>query len=151
MKIKIKKLESAAILLLIVCAVFMTMCENKNETISIVGTWKVKTQSVSGELQNVNSIPDNASYSDISLAIPNNTGGNISGNTFYNSIYADFEIKENQQQINFKNYAGTRIAEDDLGFSFGENLRSTVNFNISDSELIFKDSQNKTVIIFIHK
>lgn len=85
---------------------------------------------------------------DISIVIPDSTKGHINGNTFFNSIEANFEMKK-EQQINFKNYGGTRIAEDNWGASFRENLLNTVEFNLSNDELFFIDSQNQTVIVFI--
>ena len=149
-----KKIVSFAAILLILAGSFS--CQkggNHNDKMNrefINTTWKVKAQSVSGELQNIASIPDDAIYADISLVIPNSTKGNITGNTFYNSIYAYFEIKENQQII-FKNYGGTRLAEDKWGMSFGDNLRNAVKFNISNKELQFIDSQNSSIIIMIKK
>jgi hypothetical protein len=142
-----KTLGFTAILLMLAGAF---ACGKEDEKEIINATWKVKAQRISGELQNINSIPENAIYSDISLVIPNATKGNITGNTFYNSICVSFEIKENQQ-ISFKDYGGTRIAEDKWGMPFGDHLRSTVRFDISNQELQFIDSQNNIIIIFIKK
>jgi len=125
-------------------------CEKENhlDKQEISGYWKVFKQNISGEFESSTTPPGNAIYTDISIVIPDTTKGNISGNTFFNSIEADFEI-EKEQQINFKNYGGTRIAEDNWGASFRENLLNTVEFNISKDELFFIDSQNQTVIVFI--
>ena len=146
-------LKTAAILLLLAGSLSCEKGENNNDELYkefINATWKVKAQRISGELQNINSIPDNALYSDISLVIPDDTKGNINGNTFYNPIYVYFEITENRR-ISFKNYGGTRIAEDNLGMPFGDNLCSTVKFDISNKELQFMNIQNSPIIIFIKK
>ncbi|MDR0612044.1 MAG: hypothetical protein LBG45_00880 [Dysgonamonadaceae bacterium] len=119
---------------------------NSNKT----SDWKVKSLNLSGELANISSPPAKALYPDISILIPDTVKGNITGNTFLNYIWVDFEIKGNQQ-INFKNYGGSRIAEDNWGRAFEDNLRNTVKFNISNNELVFKDSLDKPVIVFIPK
>jgi hypothetical protein len=148
-----KILSFAAILLVLTSAFTCGKEENNSDEINkefINATWKVKAESISGELQNIASIPDGAIYADISLVIPNSTKGNITGNTFYNSIYAYFEIKENQQII-LKNYGGTRLAEDKWGMSFGDNLRNAVKFDFLNEELRFFDTQNNVIIIFTNK
>jgi hypothetical protein len=116
----------------------------------IQGLWKVKSQNILGEWINIILPPEDALYSDISIQIPDTVKGYINGNTFYNYIWTEFEINE-KQQISFKNYGGSRIAENDFGRSFEENLLNAVKFNISQNELIFMDSQNEPIIIFIHK
>ena len=112
--------------------------------------WKVKSLNLSGELANITSPPKIARYPDMSIQIPDTVKGCIISNTFRNEIWADFEIKGNEQ-INFKNYESTLDGEDDWGLAFKNNLQNTVKFNISNNELIFKDSLDKPVIIFIPK
>ena len=112
--------------------------------------WKVKSLNRSGELANI-SFPKIVSYPDISIQIPDTIKGCITGNTFRNDIEADFEIKGNER-INFKSYYNlTRDGEDEWGIAFKDNLLNTVKFNISNNELVFKDSLDKPVIIFIPK
>ena len=112
--------------------------------------WKVKSLNLSGELANITSPPKIAHYPDMSIQIPDTVKGCIISNTFRNEIWADFEIKGNEQ-INFKNYESTLDGEDDWGIAFKNNLQNTVKFNISNNELVFKDSLDKPVIIFIPK
>ena len=136
-------------------------CEKEDLSLkkSINGTWKVSKLNISGELQSIIAPSDSiiapsgnayytVHYTNISILIPDTTKGHISGNTFRNTIGMQFEIKEDQQ-ISFKNYGGTRLAEDDWGMSFGENLRNTVKFRISNDELFFIDSRNQSIIVFI--
>ena len=95
-------------------------------------------------------LPEDASYSDISITIPDATQGQIEGNTFVNTIGIEFEIKENQQ-ISFKNYGGTRIGEDEWGMAFRDHIMfNVVKFQISNDELKFIDSLNHPVIVFIN-
>ena len=118
----------------------------------LAGNWKVKSLNLSGELANV-SPPEIAFYPGISIQIPNTITGpvHVNGCTFRNHIWVTFEIKGNQQ-INFKNYGGTRSAEDVWGNAFGDNLRNTVKFKIIDhNELILIDSQDKPTIVFIRQ
>ena len=117
----------------------------------ISGMWKVKAISISGELTNIVSLPDNAHYPNISITIPDATQGTINGNTFCNTIWIDFEIKEHQQ-ISFKNYGGTRSGEDDWGMAFRDHIMfNVVKFDISNYELQFSDLQNNPVIVFINR
>ena len=121
---------------------------NRNHKIA---KWKVKSLNLSGELANVTSPPKITLYPDMSIQIPDTVKGCIVANTFRNDIWVNFEIKGNEQ-INFKNYYNvTRDEEDNWGLAFEDNLRNTVKFNISNNELIFKDSLDKPVIIFIPK
>ena len=119
---------------------------NSNKT----ADWKVKSLNLSGKLANIIFPPENALYPDISIQIPDTVKGDITCNTFRNYIWVAFEIKGNEQ-INFKDYGGTGSVEDDWGLAFKNNLRNTAKFNISNNELIFKDSLDKPVIIFIPK
>ena len=119
----------------------------------LAGNWKVKSQNLAGEPIIIISPPGNAHYPDISIQIPNTIQGpvRITGNTFYNSIVANLEIKDNQQ-INFNGYDGTKVGEDDRSLAFKDNLLNTVKFRIRDNnELIFLDSQDKPTIVFIRK
>ena len=115
-----------------------------------ISNWKVKSQNLAGKLANIISPPKVALYPDISIQIPDTIKGRIIGNTFRNEIWADFEIK-GDEQINFKGYGGTKVGEDEWGIAFKNNLLNTVKFNISNNELVFKDSLDKPVIIFIPK
>jgi len=124
-------------------------------TNNIRGIWEVKAISISGELTNIDLLPDNRG---ISITIPNTTQGYIIGNTFVNKIDFEFEIRENQQ-ISFKNYGSTRSAEDDRGAAFRDHIMfNVVQFKISNSvawwlggkELHFIDSQDNSVIVFIN-
>ena len=100
--------------------------ESTNGTPNISGTWKVKKISISGELKNV--VPsDDASYSAITIKLPETTQGYISGNTFINTINIEFEIKEDRQII-LKNYDGTRRAEDEWGWAFKSHIMSERSF-----------------------
>ena len=120
--------------------------ENEN---NINGVWKVKALSISDELTNIDTLPEDAPYSDISILIPDTRQEYIKGNTVYNSFTVEFEIKEHQQ-ISFKNLV-MRPPAGELGEAFKENMLNTLKFNISNNELIFIDVQNKPVIIFIKK
>ena len=151
MKIKKSKQHVFFLLLLPLCVVVLGAgCENEEFSLkqSINGSWKVSKQIISGELESIVIHPENANYTDILIVIPDTLKGYINGNTFRNSIWVDFEIKE-KQQIKFKNYGGTRIVEDDWGASFRENLLNSVRFSLSNDELFFIDSLNQTVIVFI--
>jgi len=124
---------------------------NKPENPQINGVWEVKAISVSGELTNIGSPPNDAPYPNISITIPNTTQGYIDGNTFINWIGFDFEIKE-YQQISFKNYGGSRSGEDDWGRAFQDHIMfNVVKFKVSNNELHFIDSQNNSVIVFINR
>jgi hypothetical protein len=109
---------------------------------------------MSGELTTIN-LPINPPSPlgrfapNIVMLIPDTTQGEARGCTFYNTFSTGFEIKEHQQ-IKFKGYASTRSAEDDCGWAFKENLFSTVKFQISNNELIFMDSLNNPLIVFIN-
>jgi len=67
------------------------------EILDVAGTWNVKAINLSGELTDIASVPDNASYSSISIEIPDTKQGYIEGNTFYNKIEFEFERNEGQQ------------------------------------------------------
>lgn len=131
---------------------FAFTCENEksSDRQSISGSWKVFKQNISGELESIIAPLNNALYTDISIVTPDTTKGSISGNTFFNYIWAQFEIKD-EEQISFENYGGSRIMEDDWGWSFRENLLSTIKFKMSNDKLFFINSQNEPVIIFIKK
>lgn len=153
MKSKILKISIINLLLLSLFVVLIGAgCEDENisEDPNLIGSWQIYKQSISGELESCIDLPDNAHFPDISIVVSDTTKGIISGNTFYNTIGVDFEIKD-EQQINFKNYGGTRLAEDDCGLSFGENLRNTVRFDFSKDELLFIDSDEKTIIVLKKK
>ncbi|HPM11412.1 MAG TPA: hypothetical protein PK941_13330 [Paludibacter sp.] len=121
----------------------------KEEDSAINGNWVVKAISISGELTNIGAPPDNASYSNISITIPDTTLGSINGNTFMNQIWVSFEIKEHKH-ISFKDYGGSRCAEDSWGIAFADHIRSTIKkFDVSNSELHLIDSLDNTVILFI--
>ena len=123
------------------------------EFVRISGIWRVKALSISGELTNIGSPPDNAYYSDISIEIPNATQGYIDGHTFVNTIGFEFEIKEHQRISLAKNglFDGTRIAEDNFGMAFRDHIMfNVVKFYLSDNELQFVDSQDNPVIVFIN-
>ncbi|MDR1122320.1 MAG: hypothetical protein LBM08_15600 [Dysgonamonadaceae bacterium] len=118
---------------------------------AISGIWEVNTISISGELTNIGSPPENASYSNISIEIPDATQAGIGGHTFYNTIWIELEIAEHQQ-INIKSYGGSRIAEDEWGMAFRDHIMfNVVKFDISNNELKFMDSQNNPVIVFTKK
>jgi hypothetical protein len=118
---------------------------------AINGTWEVKMISISGELTNIGSPPENASYSNILITISTMQEQIVGeGHTFYNTIGFTFEIKEHQQ-ISFITYGGTRIAEDEWGRAFSDHIRYVVKFDILNNELKFMDSQNNPIIIFIKK
>jgi hypothetical protein len=135
--------------LLITTACDKTKATPNGDTPSISGTWEVKAIRISDELTTIDSPPDNAHFSNISIIIPNVTQGHITGNTFKNSIGFHFEIKE-QQQILFKNYGGTRLAEDSWGRGFADQISfNVVKFDISNNELQFIDSLDNIVILFI--
>ncbi len=150
---KTKKLRSITIILLLlpVCVVILgTGCEEENLSLkkTINGSWRLSKQIISGELESIVVPPENANYTDISIAVPDTTSGVIIGHTFYNTFGVQFEIKE-ERIVNLKNFIATRIAEDDWGRSFQENMLNTVKFSLSNDELFFINSQNQTVIVFI--
>ena len=127
-------------------------CYNENgDSEDISGVWEVKAISISGELTYLVSPPDEALYPNILITIPDATQGYIEGNTFYNTIGMEFEIMEHQQ-ISFKSYGGSRIAEDDWGMAFRDHIMFNVlKFDISNNVLKFIDSQNNIVIVFINR
>ena len=127
-------------------------CEDENisEEHSLIGSWQIDTQNISGELKSCINPPENALFPDISIVVPDTTKGLITGNTFYNTFGVGFEIKD-KQHIEFENHLATRIAEDDCGSSFGENLRSTVRFDFSKDKLLFIDSDEQIIIVFKKK
>lgn len=158
MKTRIKKILkfTVRILCLVLTILLITTACDKTEatpnggTPSISGIWEVKAISISNELTNIGSPPENAGYSNISITIPDTTHGLISGNTFYNTIWFSFEIKEHQRII-LKNYGGTRIAEDSWGQDFRDHMMfNVVKFDISNNELQFIDPLDNTVILFIN-
>ena len=153
MKSKILKLSFIYLLLLPLFVVLIGAgCEDENisEDPNLIGSWQIYKQSISGELKSCIDPPENTLFPDISIVVPDTTKGLITGNTFYNTIWVDFEIKD-VQQINFKNYGGTRLAEDDCGSSFGKNLRNTVRFDFSKDKLLFIDSDKQIIMILIKK
>ncbi|MDR1561867.1 MAG: hypothetical protein LBS54_02110 [Dysgonamonadaceae bacterium] len=125
---------------------------SEQETLSAInGIWEITMIRISDELTTIGSSPDNdAIFPNISIAIPKNTQGEIAGNTFYNKIGFQFEMKEHQQ-ISFKNYGGTRIAEDNWGMAFSDHIMRVTKFEISNYELTFMDSQDNPLIVFIKK
>jgi hypothetical protein len=123
----------------------------KEDASSISGIWKVKALSISGELTNIGSPPDDVSNPNISIEIPDTAQGTIYGHTFRNAISIEFEIGEHQQ-ISFTNYGSTRSVEDEWGTAFSHIMsKSVVKFEISNNELTFADSQNNPIIIFLKK
>jgi len=119
------------------------------QTPDISGIWKVQKISISGELKNVVS-PDNASYSAITIEIPETTQGYMGGHTFQNTMGFEFKIKEDRQII-LKHYGGSRGEEDKWGYAFQDHIMFNVRkFDISkNNELIFMDSQNNPLIVFV--
>ena len=136
------------IVFLVLSALMGTGCDDEDITqeLNLRGSWQVYKQIVSGELKDCIDLPEGALFPDISIVVPDTTKGIISGNTFYNRIGVDFEIGD-KQQIDFKNYGGTRIAEDDYGLSLGENLRNTVRFDFLKEDLLFIDSDERIIIV----
>jgi len=125
---------------------FLISCENKNpDGQSISRSWEVSKQYVSGELKSIITPPNEAIYTDISIVIPVTKDGTINVNTFFNSTWVDFEIKD-EQQIFFKNYGDSRLPEDEYGVAFRENLLNTVKFEILNDKLLFINSQGHTII-----
>lgn len=121
------------------------------ETPSPYGNWEVKAISISNELTILDSVSNDAVYSKISITIPDTTQGNISGNTFMNTIWIGYEIRENQQII-FNTYSGTRIAEEPWGMAFKDHIMfNVVKFNTSNNELQFIDSLDNPVIVFVNR
>ena len=152
MKIRFKKSFGFTVIItlcLSIATLFIVIGCEKPGTSSISGIWKVKAINISGELTNIGPPPDNASYPNISIEIPEETEGSIEGHTFYNTIGFSFEIRENQQ-ISCKDYGGTRSAEDEWGGAFGDHIMfHVVRFNISSNELKFLDSNDEPIIIFV--
>jgi hypothetical protein len=121
-------------------------CEKKNpDEKSINRSWEVSRQYVSGELKSIIAPPNEAIHTGISIVIPITNGGTVNVNTFFNSTWVDFEIK-NEQQISFKNYGDSRLPEDENGVAFRENLLNTVKFEILTDKLLFINSQGQTII-----
>lgn len=150
---KSKKLKLLAIFLLLLpfCSALLGVgCEDEELPLKQVinGSWRVSKQNISGELKGIVAPPENALYTDILIVIPDTTIGVITGHTFYNTFGVQFKRKE-ERQISLKNFLATRIAENDWGRSFQENMLNAVKFSISNDELLFIDSQNQTVIVFI--
>ena len=122
--------------------------------------WQVKTLSISGELTNIiERLESDIFYRNIRLrfnAKEEDTSGytlkeGTSGYTFQNYFIVDYDIQENQQ-ISFESYSasGTNRVEDYWGIAFKENLLNTVKYEISENrELIFFDSDNNLIIVFI--
>lgn len=151
MKLKRIKFHTIFLFLLPLCLVFLGAgCDDEGLSLkhSINGSWKVSKQVISVELEGVVAPPENALYFDISIVIPNTTSGVITGHTFYNTFGVQFEIME-ERKVSLKNFLATRIAEDDWGRLFQENLLNTVKFSLSNDELLFIDSRNQTVIVFL--
>ncbi len=149
MKSKKIKLLTTLLLFLPLCVVLLGAgCDDEDisQELNLRGSWQVYKQIVSGELKNCIDLPENANFPNISIVVPDTTKGVIHGNTFYNTIGVDFEIGD-KQQIDFKNYGGTRLAEDDCGLSLGENLRNTVKFDFLKEELLFIDSDERVIIV----
>jgi len=104
---------------------------------NIGGLWKVKALSISGELTNIDSPPDDAIYSNISIQILDATQGNIRGNTFYNTINLIFEIKEQQQIL----VSVPQYVENELIIQFEEEVdaaefATNSNLGITPKELL---------------
>jgi len=104
------------------------------------GTWKVKTLSIEGVLTNIDSLPNDADYPDISISIPFAAQGYIDGNTFYDMIEFKFEIAK-CQQIRFSNYQ--QFVENELIVRFEQGIDAYVfaanyNHGITPKELLSK-------------
>ena len=104
------------------------------------GTWKVKTLSIEGVLTNIDSLPNDADYPDISISIPFATQGYIDGNTFYNMIEFKFEI-EKCKQIHI--YGLYQYVENELIIRFESGIDAYVfsansNLGIAPKELLAK-------------
>ncbi|MDR0941595.1 MAG: hypothetical protein LBM68_05160 [Bacteroidales bacterium] len=94
--------------------------ENQSTTMS--GTWKVEALYSKGELTNISSLFDNdATYSHISIIIPDTTQGIISGNTFYDTFEYSFKIEE-PQQISIYNYKETHYVANELIICFAQEI-----------------------------
>jgi len=130
---------------------FLISCENKNpDEKSINHTWIVSKQYVSGELKSMTSPPVDAIYPGISIDIPATKDGTMIVNTYFNSTWIDFEIKD-EQQLSFMNYGDSRLPEDENGVAFKENLLNTMKFELLNDRLIFINSQGHTMIEFVKK
>ena len=120
--------------------------------------WQAKSLRISGELVNIVSPPeDSILYQNMTLQFLDqlNTKQNTEiGYTFRNVFVVDCDIQDNQK-VSFKDYRPILshykfYAEDHWGIAFKENLLNTVKYEISEnSELIFFDSDNNPIIVFI--
>ena len=144
MKAILKYTTLSAILLILLGG--FASCKDKDKELFINGTWKVKALSISGELTNIDTLPNDANFPHISILIPKSTSGHVIGNTFYDMVEFEFNIKKDQQ-IHIYNYAqyvkneliiwlepGVNAAEfatanSHIGITPKENL-STGNLNI---------------------
>lgn len=120
---------------------------------SISGAWKAHKirLNISGSLCEVIPPINGTWYPDISIEIYNTTNGyGFNGNTFFNWIMGVTIEILGDQQIIIKGGLASRRGEDDWGTSFMENtFEEAVAYCISDSELIFLNSEDLPLIVFV--
>lgn len=120
---------------------------------SISGTWKAHKirLNISGALCEVIPPSNGTLYPDISIEIHNTTNGyEFNGNTFFNWITGVTIEILGEQHIIIKGGLASRNGEDDWGISFMENtFEETVAYCFSDNELIFLNSEDLPIIVFI--
>ena len=115
----------------------------------ISGTWEVVSLHIDGTMKVLNP-SDNPLNKDIQISIPDSSEGIVSGNTFQNTIFFDIKVT-GKTQITCTNYGGTRIAEDEWGIAFQENILQTSNFSIKTDTLFFTNENDLKFIKFIKK
>lgn len=133
---------------LLVCS-----CEDESmmtKSQSIDGTWQVIEMRMNNEMKTPDLSGTNTTDSDISITIPNALAGNISGKTFLNTIWFEYKIEEDNK-VTFTNYGGTRIAEDEWGIAFRENILNVSQFYIGNDTLFFKNEKGLDIIKLIIK
>ena len=138
--------------LLFFLQIFTCSCEDELilATQSIDGTWQVIEIRINSEMKRLGSPATNASYNAIEITIPNAISGNVSGNTFQNTIWFEYELKE-ENKVTFANYGGTRSAEDEWGIAFSENILLVSHFSIENDTLCFKNERGLGIIKLIKK
>ncbi|MDR2125522.1 MAG: hypothetical protein LBP63_01660 [Prevotellaceae bacterium] len=151
-----KKLLLQTIAILLILAGMVACGKEEKETPHIThinGMWKVKAVNILGELTDIGYPPENASFLDMSIEIPNTTQGYINGNTFCNPIGFDFELKGYQISLAQKGlFDEYRVGEDIYGMAFRYHIMFNVaKFNVSNNELIFMDFHDNSIIVFTKK
>ncbi len=138
--------------LLFFLQIFISSCEDEPilATQSIDGTWQVIDIRINSEMKRLSSPATNASYIAVEITIPNAISGNVSGNTFQNTIWFEYELKE-ENKVTFANYGGTRAAEDEWGIAFSENILLVSHFSIENDTLYFKNERELDIISLIKK